>query len=178
VVVDGALQMGRLIDDLLSLSRIGRKELTVTALDLKEMVEGIILEVEREEGERAIEWEVGELPVVQADPALLRVALVNLLANAVKYTRGRPVARIAIVALPPTDGRAVVRITDNGAGFDMTYAHKLFGVFQRLHRSEEFEWTGIGLATVKRILHRHGGEIEAEGRPGEGASFTFSLPKE
>jgi light-regulated signal transduction histidine kinase (bacteriophytochrome) len=130
-----------------------------------------------ETADRRLAWVIGELPRVAADPALLRIVLTNLIGNAVKYTRTREHARIEIGALAdPPHGQAVLFVRDNGVGFDMEYAGKLFGVFQRLHREDEFEGTGIGLATVRRIVHRHGGQTWASGQVGAGATFYFSLP--
>ncbi len=175
-IVQSAHQMGQLIDDLLDFSRMGRAEMRHTAVDLNILVQETVRGLEPETRERQIVWELPVLPTVQADPALLRQVLVNLLSNAVKYTRGRTPARIAM-NWHETDDEVVVSVHDNGAGFDMQYADKLFGVFQRLHRADEFEGTGIGLANVRRIVARHGGRTWAEGIPGEGAVFSFSLPK-
>ena len=125
---------------------------------------------------RTIEWKVSDLPVIIADPAFLHLALRNLISNAIKYTRNEPVAEIQVDAVS-TDNQVTVSIKDNGVGFDMKYADKLFGVFQRLHRMDEFEGTGIGLANVRRIVERHGGTVQAQGRLKEGATFSFSLPK-
>lgn len=177
VIGDAAKRMGRLIDDLLEFSRTGRADLRRGSVDLEALVQEVRAEVQQDAEGREIAWQVGPLPSVTADRALLRVVLVNLLSNAVKYTRGRSPARIEIGARPG-NGRHEVYVRDNGVGFDMAYAHKLFGVFQRLHRTEEFEGTGIGLATVRRVLHRHGGEVSAEGRPDAGATFSFWLPRE
>ena len=127
------------------------------------------------EAGRNIEWRVGELPTVLADHITMKQVLTNLISNALKYTRNKPVAVIEIGG-KLENGKAEYYIKDNGAGFDMKYAGKLFGVFQRLHAASEFEGTGVGLAIVQRIIHKHGGEIRAEGKPGEGATFYFSLP--
>ena len=125
---------------------------------------------------RRIEWRIGALPRVVADPSFLRLALANLLENAVKYTRGRDPTLVEVSAeARPSDW--VVTVRDNGVGFDMAHVDKLFGVFQRLHRMEDFEGTGIGLANVRRIVARHGGRTWAEGRPGDGAAFSFTLPR-
>ncbi|MDB6094886.1 MAG: hybrid sensor histidine kinase/response regulator [Verrucomicrobia bacterium] len=175
-IVQSGRQMGQLIDDLLDFSRMGRAEMRSTTLDLNRIVQEVIRGLEPEIKGRQIVWEIQELPAVQADPALLRQVFVNLLGNAVKYTRGRETARIAVGWQDaPTEN--IVFVRDNGAGFNMDFAGKLFGVFQRLHRADEFEGTGIGLANVRRIITRHGGRTWAEGRLDEGAVFYFSLPK-
>ena len=174
-MIDAATRMGHLIDDLLEFSRMGRASLTPRPVDLEQLVREAKAEVGADAQGRQILWELGPLPSVQADPALLRPVLVNLLSNAVKYTSTRPVARIEIGATQ-VDGQAIVHVRDNGVGFDMAYVDKLFGVFQRLHRSEEFSGTGIGLANVRRIIHRHGGRTWAEGEVDKGAIFYFSLP--
>jgi signal transduction histidine kinase len=175
-IAQSARLMGQLIDDLLDFSRTGRTEMRHTTVDLNKMVAEIIQRLEPETKGRQIAWDIAELPEVQADPALLRQVFVNLLGNAVKYTRGREETRIAM-GWHGTATEIVLFVRDNGAGFDMRYADKLFGVFQRLHRTEEFEGTGIGLANVRRIVSRHGGRTWAEGIIGEGAVFYFSLPK-
>ncbi len=174
-ISDSAKRMGTLIDDLLVFSRMGRAEMRRTKVDLQALAQEVIRELESETAGRQVIWKRGELPVVDGDPALLRQVLINLLANAVKYSRPRDPAVIEIYG---TDGpgEKIICVRDNGVGFDMTYAHKLFGVFQRLHRSEEFEGTGIGLANVRRIITRHGGRTWAEGRISEGAAIYFSLP--
>jgi PAS domain S-box-containing protein len=169
-------QMGRLIDDLLAFSRTARAELKKTSLRLADLVQSIIRDLQHETRERDVEWVIGELPEVDADPALLRQVMVNLISNALKYTRPRKLARIEIGHRPePTE--AVIFIRDNGVGFDQRYAHKLFGVFQRLHRAADFEGTGVGLANVRRIIYRHAGRTWAEGELNKGATFYFSLPK-
>jgi PAS domain S-box-containing protein len=178
LISDSAKRMGTLIDDLLAFSRIGRSTMRRSTVDLDALVREVRAEVQKDAESRAIEWKVSQLPKVKGDPALLRVALSNLLANAIKFTRQRERAVIEVGTLPGTPGRAEVFVRDNGAGFDMRYVDKLFGVFQRLHRSEEFEGTGIGLATVRRIIARHDGTVRAEGALGQGASFYFSLPCE
>jgi light-regulated signal transduction histidine kinase (bacteriophytochrome) len=147
-----------------------------STVDLAALVRDVQKEVLADAQGRHIEWKIHELPPVKGDPALLRVVLSNLLANAVKFTRERERAVIEIGARRGASGKTEAFVRDNGAGFDMRYVDKLFGVFQRLHRSEEFEGTGIGLATVRRIIARHDGTVRAEGTLGQGASFYFSLP--
>jgi signal transduction histidine kinase len=176
VIAEGAKQMGRLIDDLLSFSRMSRSEMAETTVPLDALVREVLPEVQRDAQGREIEWSLAPLPEVRGDRAMLRIVLTNLLANAVKYTRGRQPARIEVGSRPGENGEAVLFVKDNGVGFDMKYADKLFGVFQRLHRAEEFEGTGIGLATVRRIIYRHGGRTWAEGQPGQGAAFYVSIP--
>lgn len=167
---------GTLVDNLLSFSQMGRSAMRLSEVNLSAMIESIKREMKPEYENRTIEWKVSELPVIIADPAFLHLALRNLVSNAIKYTRNEPVAVIQIEAVSTTD-HVTVSIKDNGVGFDMKYAEKLFGVFQRLHRMDEFEGTGIGLANVRRIVERHGGTVHAQGRLKEGATFSFSLPK-
>jgi light-regulated signal transduction histidine kinase (bacteriophytochrome) len=167
--------MGSLIDDLLAFSRMGRASLTKRRVDLSVLVQEARNEVVGAGISPAIEWDLQPLPAVDGDPSLLRPALVNLLSNAVKYSGAREHPRIE-VGSTQSNGEVVVFVRDNGVGFDMTYAHKLFGVFQRLHRSEDFAGTGIGLANVRRIIQRHGGRTWAEGVVNQGATFYFSLP--
>ena len=177
VISDSARRMGRLIDDLLTFSRMGRAQLEPGEIDHDQLVAAVI----RESGldrDRRIVWEIEPLPRVQADPAMLRQVWFNLIENAAKYSARSELPRIRIGSLPPTPATAelVFFVRDNGVGFDMKYAAKLFGVFQRLHSEAEFEGTGIGLANVRRIITRHGGRTWAEGRVGEGATFYFALP--
>ncbi|MDB4908437.1 MAG: putative sensor/response regulator hybrid [Gemmatimonadetes bacterium] len=174
-ITDASVEMGELIDDLLAFSKVGRAEVVASHVELDTLVEEVIARLEMATRDRAIEWRIAHLPRVAGDAALLRQVLANLLDNAVKYTRDRRPAVIEIGCAGEEHGRAILFIRDNGAGFDMTYAHKLFGVFQRLHRAEEFEGTGIGLATVRRVIGRHGGRVWAEGKLGEGATFYFTL---
>jgi hypothetical protein len=175
IIRDSVKQMGKLIDDLLVFSKMGRVDLRHEQISMAELVKEALGEVGRSEGNREIDWEIGSLPAVRGDRATLKQVWVNLLSNAVKYSRQRSVAKIQVGC---TNSGAEVEfyVRDNGAGFDMKYADKLFGVFQRLHRQEEFEGTGVGLANVRRIVTRHGGRTWAEARLDEGASFYFTLP--
>ncbi|HEY3158829.1 MAG TPA: ATP-binding protein [Vicinamibacterales bacterium] len=174
-ITEAAARMATLIDDLLAFSRMGRASVSKRRVDLSQLVGEARNEVSADLNGRRIAWEIHDLPAVDADPALLRPVLVNLLSNAVKYTGTRDHARIE-VGTESRDGEVVVFVRDNGVGFDMAYAHKLFGVFQRLHRADEFGGTGIGLANVRRIIQRHGGRTWAEGAVDAGATFYFSLP--
>ena len=173
-IEDGAQRMSHLVDDLLTLARVGKQDLQLRATPLAPIVERIILALKSETTERQIDWQVGELPVVQCDAGLMGIVLTNLLSNAVKYTRPRERAVIAI-GQTERDGEQVLFVRDNGVGFDMKYADKLFGVFQRLHRAEEFDGTGVGLATVERIAHKHGWKIWAEALVDQGATFFFTF---
>ncbi len=175
-VADSAGQMGTLIDDLLDFSRMGRTEMEHSEVDLGSLVAEAIKALQAETGGRSIRWEVATLPTVHGDRAMLRVVLINLLSNALKFTRHSENARIEIGSRMDDPAESVIFVRDNGVGFDMAYVDKLFNVFQRLHRTDEFEGTGIGLASVQRIINRHGGRTWAEGRLGEGATFYFSLP--
>jgi PAS domain S-box-containing protein len=175
-ISDAARQMARLIDDLLAFSRTARSELRRVRVKLGDLVDSTIRDFTHEIKDRKIEWKLQQLPEVQADPDLLRHVFLNLIGNALKYTRTRATPRIEI------GGRSnktehILFVRDNGVGFDMRFAHKLFGVFQRLHRASEFEGTGVGLANVRRIIARHGGRTWAEGEIDVGATFYFTLPK-
>jgi len=175
-IFDSTRRMGTLIDDLLSFSRMGRYEMSEMRVNLRALAQEVILEIEPEAGGRAIRWHVADLPVVIGDRAMLRIVLVNLISNALKLTRPRPQAEIEIGCTPGRGTETIIFIRDNGVGFDMEYVDKLFGVFQRLPRADEFEGTGIGLANVRRIINRHGGRTWAEGEVDQGATFYFSLP--
>ncbi len=172
-----ASEMGQLIDDLLMFSHIGRTELSETEVDLGVLLRQVIADAKPDIEGREINWEIGPLPCVTGDRAMLRLVLGNLVSNALKFTRSRHPAHIEIGAMNDSARETVVFVRDNGAGFDMAQADKLFGVFQRLHGVEEFEGTGIGLANVRRIISRHGGRTWAQGKVNEGATFYFSLPR-
>jgi light-regulated signal transduction histidine kinase (bacteriophytochrome) len=176
-ILDSAKRMGMLIDDLLSFSRIGRAETRVTMVSLEQLVKEVQAEVWRETENREVTWKIGQLPDLYGDRSMLRLVLVNLIRNAIKFTRHQAHPEIEIGCSEERPDGAVVFVKDNGVGFDMKYVNKLFGVFQRLHRAEEFEGTGIGLATVQRIVHRHGGQVWAEGHVGAGATFYMLLPR-
>jgi light-regulated signal transduction histidine kinase (bacteriophytochrome) len=169
--------MGDLIDDLLSFSRASKVELVPKRVATAELVAEVRAEINGRHKEPAIAWDVGALPEMHGDPAMLRLVWVNLLSNAAKYSSKNPTPRISVAFGPVGGEPGVFSVRDNGAGFDMRYADKLFGVFQRLHSAQECEGTGIGLAMVRRILERHGGRIWAEAAPGEGACFYFVLPQ-
>ena len=177
MILESAKRMGSLIDDLLSFSRISRSETQKTLVSLEQLLREALSEVQEETSGRAIAWKIGALPEFYGDRSMLRLVFVNLLSNAIKFTRTRREAEIEIGSAGEGGDEVVVFVRDNGVGFDMKYANKLFGVFQRLHQSEAFEGTGIGLATVQRIIHRHGGRVWAEGSVDHGATFYFSAPK-
>ncbi|HEU5101924.1 MAG TPA: ATP-binding protein, partial [Roseiflexaceae bacterium] len=177
VIGDSARKMGQLIDDLLGFSRMSRTEMQVLPVDLGQVVAAVRYDLAPIVEGRNIDWQIGALPVVCGDPAMIGVVFSNLLSNAVKYTAPRAQARIAIAASDGDRDEVVISVADNGVGFDMAYAHKLFGVFQRLHRDEDFEGTGIGLATVRRIISRHGGHVWAEAALDGGATFYMTLKR-
>jgi len=173
-IADSAAKMNRLIEDLLAFSRTSRAEVRSQRVELPPLIREVQQELAPATQNRRIVWTIGVLPAVEADPGLMRVMLTNLLSNAIKFTASRTEACIEVGA-NTANGDALIFVRDNGVGFDPQYSDKLFGVFQRLHREEEFEGTGIGLATVRRIVHRHGGRIWAEGKVGCGATFYFTL---
>ena len=175
-ILESAKRMGTLIDDLLAFSRIGRMEARAATVSLDQLVKEVLGEVQPEIDGRNIAWKIGALPDLYGDRSMLRLVFINFISNSVKFTRTRPQAEIEIGCLEKNKDEAIVFIRDNGVGFDMKYANKLFGVFQRLHPTEAFEGTGIGLATVQRIIHRHGGKVWAEGLEDRGATFFFSIP--
>jgi light-regulated signal transduction histidine kinase (bacteriophytochrome) len=189
LVRDNTRQMGKLVDDLLAFARLGRQLLTKQTVEPEKIVRRCLEGMTKEQQGRQVEIVIGDLPTGQADAALLQQVWTNLLANALKFTRKREVARIEIgsrieprlaadglLLLNGSSGAEVVYfVKDNGAGFDMKYADKLFGVFQRLHRAAEYEGTGVGLAIVQQIVRRHGGRIWAEAGVDQGATFSFTL---
>lgn len=176
VIGDATRRMGSLIDDLLAFSRMGRVDMITAPLDLNRIVREVIASREIGNGQREIEWVVGTLPPARGDETMIRLVFENLIDNAVKFSAVRERARIEIGGYLDSEGTPVAFVRDNGAGFDMRYADKLFGLFQRLHRQEEFEGTGVGLANVRRIVHRHGGRVWAEGALDKGAAFYLTLP--
>jgi len=177
MILDSAKRMGALVDDLLAFSRIGRAETQRTTVVLEELVKGVVSEIAPDTQSRKIVWRIGSLPICYGDPSMLRLVFSNLISNAVKFTRTREQAEIEIGSQNHNPNEIVVFVKDNGVGFDMKYKDKLFGVFQRLHSQEAFEGTGIGLATVQRIVHRHTGRVWGEGTTDNGATFYVALPK-
>jgi light-regulated signal transduction histidine kinase (bacteriophytochrome) len=173
---EAAASAGQLVDDLLSFSQLGRTALAMSPVDMHKVVQEIVRSVEPDVRNRQIEWRIQPLPPANGDAALLRQALYNLIDNALKYSRDRTPAIIEVHGEQHASENVYV-VRDNGVGFDMAYAHKLFGVFQRLHRMEDFVGTGIGLALTHRIIERHGGWIEAQGALNEGAEFRFGIPR-
>jgi light-regulated signal transduction histidine kinase (bacteriophytochrome) len=173
-IQEGTRRMGLLVDDLLNLGRVGRHEVRLQVTGLNSIVNEVVAELRPEYEGRQVEWKIGSLPFVECDPALMKQVFQNLLSNAVKFTRPRSNATIE-VGQKDQEGTPVVFVRDNGVGFNIKYADKLFGVFQRLHRPEDFEGTGVGLATVQRIIQKHGGHIWAEAELDKGATFYFTL---
>lgn len=176
LIRENAQNMGQLIDDLLAFSRLGRQQMEPVRVDMKQLACGVYDEIKMVTRDRNIEFRVSSLPPAYGDRAMLKQVFANLLSNSVKYTRDRDPACID-VGYERENGYNVYYVKDNGAGFDMRYAHKLFGVFQRLHSAREFEGTGVGLALVQRVVQRHGGRVWAEGKVNEGATFYFALPR-
>jgi light-regulated signal transduction histidine kinase (bacteriophytochrome) len=173
-IQEASQQMGRLVNDLLDLAQIGQKQPKPRLVSLDSLIAQVLANVRGETTDRDIEWRVDSFPPTVCDPGLMHIVFTNLLANAVKYTRTRrkPVIEIRHMV---SDGQRVIYVRDNGVGFNMKYADKLFGVFQRLHRAEEFEGAGIGLATVQRIVRKHNGRVWAESTVDCGATFFFTL---
>jgi light-regulated signal transduction histidine kinase (bacteriophytochrome) len=176
IVSDEATRMGVLIDDLLKFSRLGRTEVQKASVDLNLLIQEAIRELEPEVRGRIVMWQIDNLPFIDCDRSMFRLVWINLISNALKYTRPRAQTEITIGYTTDVNGECILFIRDNGVGFDMKYADKLFGVFQRLHRADEFEGTGIGLANVKQIINKHGGRVWAESAPNAGTVFYFSLP--
>jgi light-regulated signal transduction histidine kinase (bacteriophytochrome) len=174
-IANSARRMGTLIDELLRFSRTSRTEMRFEPVDMNQLVREVLAPVKEDTAARTIEWITGDLPKAWGDLALLRQVWANLLDNAVKYTGTRASARIEVSGRKEK-GETIFVVSDNGAGFDMRYSGKLFGIFQRLHSEEQFPGTGVGLATVQRIIQRHGGRIWAEAELGRGATFYFALP--
>jgi signal transduction histidine kinase len=175
-IIEAATKMGNLIDDLLAYSRIGRAEARRAPVDFDQLVKEVVAEMKQETRGRDVRWTIHDLPVCDGDRTMLKLVLVNLVSNAVKFTRVREHAEIEIGCTHLANRMVEIFVKDNGAGFEMEYVHKLFGVFQRLHLPEQFEGTGIGLAIVQRVVLRHGGKVRAEGAVNHGAAFYFSLP--
>jgi light-regulated signal transduction histidine kinase (bacteriophytochrome) len=175
IIRSNTQKMGQLIDDLLVFSRLGRQELKTTGIKMEEMAKAAFEELKPTIQKREVRFKVESLPTGYGDRSMIHQVFVNLLSNAVKFTRPKETAIIKVEGKSEGD-ESIYSIKDNGVGFDMQYVNKLFGVFQRLHSSEEFEGTGVGLAIVQRIIHRHGGRVWAEGKVGEGATFYFTLP--
>jgi signal transduction histidine kinase len=173
-IVDSTRRMDQLIHDLLGLAQLGRQELRLRPVGLNSLAQDVVGDLDLETKGRNILWRMGDLPIVDCDPGLMKQVLYNLLSNAVKYTRPRDPAIIE-TGQTTLGGRRVLFVRDNGVGFNMKYSHKLFGVFERLHRREEFEGTGVGLATVQRIIHKHGGRIWAEAAIDRGTTFFFTI---
>jgi signal transduction histidine kinase len=177
IISNSISKMGSLIDKLLSFSRMTRTPMVSIPVNLEAVVNEVMSEMQQDIAGRNIEIKVGTLPSVYGDPLLLKTVLTNLISNSIKFTRNNPDTKIELDLLEENEKEYTFYIKDNGAGFDMKYAHKLFGVFQRLHSERQFEGTGIGLANVQKIITRHGGKIRAEGKINRGAAFYFTLPK-
>jgi light-regulated signal transduction histidine kinase (bacteriophytochrome) len=178
-IVEESTSMDRLIKDLLEFSRLGRAEVRKQPVNMRELVDRAVESFSPQIQQRKITWRIGDLGEVFGDPNLLRYAMLNLIDNAIKYTRRRPETEITIDMVPESakNGERVFFVKDNGCGFDMKHAKRIFGPFQRLHSASEFEGTGIGLANVQRIIHKHNGQIWFESVPDKGATFYFSLPR-
>jgi PAS domain S-box-containing protein len=175
---DNAIQMGRLIDDLLSFSRLSRQQMNIRMVQVNHIIQQALEVLEEEKKDRQVDLSIGDLPPAYVDPSLLKQVFVNLLSNSIKYTKGREVAKIEVGSFKDNLNNVVYYVKDNGVGFNMKYVDKLFGVFQRFHKQEEFEGTGVGLAIVQRIIHRFGGRIWAESEVHKGSTFYFTLQGE
>jgi light-regulated signal transduction histidine kinase (bacteriophytochrome) len=175
VIRNETQRMGQLIDDILALSKMGRSEMNIAAINMKEMAAAVFAELATPEARQRIEFTLGTLLPAKGDPPLIHQVWVNLLENAIKFSSKEEQAIVAVESTQ-SENEAIYSIRDNGAGFDMEFADELFSAFKRLHTNREFEGTGVGLAIVQRIIHRHGGRVWAEGEVGEGATFYFSLP--
>jgi light-regulated signal transduction histidine kinase (bacteriophytochrome) len=172
-IQDGTQKMGRLVDELLNLARVGRQSVNLQVAGLNSIVDEVVSMLQPEIEGRQVEWRIARLPFVECDPTLMKLVFQNLISNALKYSRPRA---HAVIEIGQTDGTPpAIFVRDNGVGFSMKYADKLFGVFQRLHRSEDFEGTGVGLATLQRIVKKHGGQVWAEAELDKGATFFFTL---
>jgi hypothetical protein len=176
-IEDAVIRMGLLVDGLLSLATLGRQSLKLRLTALNAIVDQVLLVLQTECEGRRVEWRIAPLPMLECDPILIGQVLQNLLGNALKYTRGRAIATVEVDSLQEPGKPVVIFVRDNGAGFNMQYAEKLFGVFQRLHTEHEFEGTGVGLATVRRIVEKHGGSVWAEAELDRGATFFFTVGK-
>jgi light-regulated signal transduction histidine kinase (bacteriophytochrome) len=180
VISNSARRMSNLIDDLLVYSRLGRSAMRLQAVDIQSMVDETraILDsnLQSDTPDRRVQWNIARMPIIVADENMMRQVWLNLLGNAVKYSANRDPAVIEVSHHRDDEGNHLFSVGDNGAGFDMQYAGKLFGVFQRMHKASDYPGTGIGLASVRRVVMRHGGTISADARPNEGATFTFTLP--
>ncbi len=174
IIQESAKKMGQLIDDLLTFSRLGRKEIRKSTIDMTRLVKNVLLELDKSMGYKA-EIKLDALHPVEADEALIKQVFINLFSNAIKYS-SKADHPLLTISSQQKQGELIYSVSDNGVGFDMQYAHKLFGVFQRLHSDEEFEGTGVGLAIVQRIISRHAGKVWAKGEINKGAAFYFSLP--
>ncbi|RHX93254.1 hybrid sensor histidine kinase/response regulator [Leptospira yasudae] len=175
VVIDNSAKMSKLIDSLLLLSRLGKKDMRKTPIVMNDLLRIVLKDFQEEMKNEKLRIETSDLPPAMGDPELLKQVLINLISNAIKYSSKRADPRVEIGSVP-NENECVYYVKDNGAGFNMQYASKLFGVFQRLHENEEFEGIGIGLAIVQRVILRHGGRVWAEGKTNEGAAFYFALP--
>jgi light-regulated signal transduction histidine kinase (bacteriophytochrome) len=174
VVITNVAQMRTMIDDLLRLSRLGRCALKMTAVDMTALANEVLQELRTSQNAENVEVQIADLPGCKGDSSLLKQVFTNLLSNAIKFSRNKEKPLVQVGALPQ-NGQTVYLVRDNGAGFDMQYADKLFGVFQRLHSDQQFEGTGVGLSIVQRIIQRHGGRIWAESAPDKGATFYFTV---